>query len=155
MFLIVSIKTINTERAIGVPDGIRCENILEVLEIHPNIINLVQRGSLIDILTIKWLLLVKIYGNIPKVFLKRVIKKILIIMSKFFMFWGENSAVISLVTKEIIISNDLFSRDLIIQILLLKYIIGIKNLSQLLVNISEEFGSKIENRLFIILIYSF
>jgi hypothetical protein len=62
-FLIVSIHTINGIRMVGVPCGTRYLNIWFVL-IHPNIINLTHSGRANVSVTIRWLILVKMYGNI-------------------------------------------------------------------------------------------
>lgn len=60
IFLIVSIKTINGIKIVGVSWGIMWINICWVLLIHPYNINLNQRGSEIDRVNVRCLVLVKI-----------------------------------------------------------------------------------------------
>lgn len=72
ILLIVSIKTIKGIKIFGVPWGIIWANICWELLIHPYNINLNHKGSEIDNDRIKWLVLVKIYGNNPKKLLNKI-----------------------------------------------------------------------------------
>ena len=74
IFLIVSIQTINGIRTAGVPWGTRCANICWVWLIQPYNINLIQRGRARASVRVKWLVLVKIYGNRPKKLLNKIIE---------------------------------------------------------------------------------
>lgn len=53
IFLIVSIKTIKKDRAMGVPKGTKWVNIWFIILIQPYNINKIQNGSAIDKATIK------------------------------------------------------------------------------------------------------
>jgi hypothetical protein len=75
MLLIVSIKTIKGIRIDGVPWGTKWANICLVLLIHPNNINLIQRGRASESVIVIWLVLVKIYGNKPRKLLNRIKEK--------------------------------------------------------------------------------
>lgn len=69
--LIVSMITINGISNVGVPWGTRCSNIWLVFLIHPNSINLIHKGRAKVNVSVKCLVLVKIYGNNPrKLFIK-------------------------------------------------------------------------------------
>ena len=72
IFLIVSIITIKGIKIAGVPCGTKWANICFELLIHPNNINLSQRGRARLKVNVIWLVLVKIYGNRPKKLLKRI-----------------------------------------------------------------------------------
>lgn len=72
MFLIVSINTINGIKTAGVPWGTKWANMWLVLLIHPKNINLNHKGRAKDRVRVKWLVLVKIYGNSPKKLLNKI-----------------------------------------------------------------------------------
>jgi hypothetical protein len=65
-------QTIIGIRAAGVPWGTRCSNIWFALLIHPYIINLIHKGSAKVNVIVKCLVLVKMYGNIPRELLNRI-----------------------------------------------------------------------------------
>lgn len=73
MFLIVSMHTIKGISTPGVPWGTKWQNICWVLLIQPYNINLIHNGRLSDNVKVKWLELVKIYGNSPKKLLNKII----------------------------------------------------------------------------------
>lgn len=91
IFLIDSIKIINGIRILGVPWGTKWVNIWLVILIQPNNIILIQRGSVIDKLMIKCLVLVKIYGNNPKKLLIKInVNKVINIKLKLLFFFNNN-----------------------------------------------------------------
>lgn len=75
MFLIISINTINLIKGIGVPLGTKWANILFVKFIHPKIKNPSHKGKAIVKFIVMCLLGVKIFGNSPIIFIKRISKK--------------------------------------------------------------------------------
>ena len=77
-FLIVSINTIKGIKTLGVPWGIKWQNIWLVLMIQPYSIKLIHKGRLRVSVNVKWLELVKIYGNKPKKLLNKIIANKLI-----------------------------------------------------------------------------
>lgn len=74
IFLIVSIHTINGIKTAGVPWGTKWANICWVLLIHPNSIKLNHKGKASVSVKVKWLVLVKIYGNNPMKLLNKIIE---------------------------------------------------------------------------------
>jgi hypothetical protein len=72
-FLMVSMHTINGIMAAGVPWGTRCSNMWLVLLINPNKMNPTHIGNANVNVTVRWLVLVKIWGNNPRK-LKRISK---------------------------------------------------------------------------------
>jgi hypothetical protein len=71
MFLMVSMMTINGINIVGVPCGTRCSNMWLVFLIHPNSMNLIHIGRASVNVSVKCLVLVKMYGNNPrKLFIK-------------------------------------------------------------------------------------
>lgn len=58
----------------GVPWGTKWANICWVLLIHPYNINVSQNGNAKDKVNVKWLDLVKIYGNSPRKLLNKIIE---------------------------------------------------------------------------------
>lgn len=72
MFLIVSIRTINGISTGGVPWGTKCANMSFVLFIHPKNIKLSHKGRARERVSVKWLVLVKMYGNSPKKLLNKI-----------------------------------------------------------------------------------
>jgi len=77
-FLIVSIITITGIRTAGVPTGTRWTNIFLYWNIIDHKIQPIQNGNARDSVNLRWLELVKIYGNSPKKFEKIINKKNLI-----------------------------------------------------------------------------
>jgi len=73
-FLIVSMMTINGISMVGVPCGTRCSNMWLVFLIHPNSINLSHRGNARVSVSVRCLVLVKIYGNNPRKLFVRIIR---------------------------------------------------------------------------------
>lgn len=74
IFLIVSIHTINGINTAGVPWGTKWANICWVLFNHPNIIKESHKGKAKVRVKVKWLVLVKIYGNNPIKLLNKIIE---------------------------------------------------------------------------------
>lgn len=74
ILLIVSISTINGIRMGGVPWGTKWANIWIVWLIHPYNMNLNHNGSARLRVIVKWLVLVKIYGESPKKLLNIIIE---------------------------------------------------------------------------------
>ena len=72
--LIVSITTINGINIVGVPCGTKCSNIWFVFLIHPNSINLIHIGRARVNVSVKCLVLVKMYGNSPRKLFIRIIR---------------------------------------------------------------------------------
>jgi len=69
--LIVSMITINGINMVGVPWGTKCSNMWLVFLIHPNNINLIHKGKAKVNVSVRCLVLVKMYGNSPrKLFVK-------------------------------------------------------------------------------------
>lgn len=69
--LIVSIITMNGINIVGVPCGTKCSNMWLVFLIHPNNIKLNHKGKASVSVSVKCLVLVKMYGNSPrKLFIK-------------------------------------------------------------------------------------
>lgn len=111
--LIDSIKTINGIKILGVPLGIIWENMKLVLFNHPNVIKLIHSGIENVKEKIKWLDLVKIYGNNPiklfkKIRINREINKIELKVLNF----GVKIILNSLYKVSIINLKNLVSRDL-------------------------------------------
>lgn len=73
-FLMVSMITINGINIDGVPCGTRCSNMWLVFLIHPNSINLNHIGRARVRVRVRWLVLVKMYGNSPRKLFVRIIK---------------------------------------------------------------------------------
>lgn len=73
ILLIVSMQTINGIKILGVPWGTKWQNMCWVLLNHPYNINAIHRGILNIRVKVKWLDLVKIYGNNPKKLLNKII----------------------------------------------------------------------------------
>lgn len=72
--LIVSMITMNGISMVGVPCGTRCSNIWLVFLIHPNNINLIHIGKAKVNVSVKCLVLVKMYGNSPRKLFIRIIR---------------------------------------------------------------------------------
>jgi hypothetical protein len=72
--LIVSIMTINGINIAGVPCSTRCSNKWLVFLIHPNSINLIHIGRARVNVSVRCLVLVKMYGNNPKKLFVRIIR---------------------------------------------------------------------------------
>jgi hypothetical protein len=70
---IVSIITINGISIVGVPWGTKCSNIWLVL-IHPNNTNLIHNGRAGVSVSVRCLVLVKIYGNNPRKLFVKIIR---------------------------------------------------------------------------------
>ena len=85
-FLIVSIITINGINMDGVPWGTRCSNMWLVFLIHPNNINLIHKGRARVNVRIRWLVLVKMYGNNPRKLFIRIIRNRDVRMNEFPLF---------------------------------------------------------------------
>jgi hypothetical protein len=66
--------TINGISIVGVPCGTRCSNMWLLFLIHPNNINLIHRGRAKVSVSVKCLVLVKIYGNIPRKLFVKIIR---------------------------------------------------------------------------------
>lgn len=75
-FLIISIKTINLIRGVGVPLGTKCLSILLVNFVHPNAINPIHKGNESIMFIEICLVGVKILGNKPITLTHKIIKKI-------------------------------------------------------------------------------
>lgn len=73
-FLIISIKTINLIKGVGVPLGTKCLNILLVNLIHPKIKNPIHIGNDNIIFIEICLVGVKIFGNSPIIFTHKIKK---------------------------------------------------------------------------------
>lgn len=74
IFLIVSIHTINGIKIAGVPCGTKWANICCVLLIQPYSIKHNHKGKAKVKVNVKWLVLVKIYGNKPIKLLNKIIE---------------------------------------------------------------------------------
>ena len=85
-FLIVSIITINGISMVGVPWGTRCSNMWLMFLIHPNSINLTHKGKASVSVRIRYLVLVKMYGNSPKRLFIRIIRNRDVRMNEFPLF---------------------------------------------------------------------
>lgn len=85
-FLIVSIITINGINIVGVPCGTKCSNMWLVFLIHPNSINLSHIGSARVNVSVKCLVLVKMYGNNPRKLFIRIIRNRDVKMNEFPLF---------------------------------------------------------------------
>jgi len=72
--LIVSMITMNGINMDGVPCGTRCSNMWLVFLIHPNSINLNHIGRAKVSVSVKCLVLVKMYGNSPRKLFAKIIK---------------------------------------------------------------------------------
>ena len=64
--LIVSMISINSINTVGVPWGTKCSNMWLVLSIHLNNMNLIHRGRAKVSVSVKSLVLVKMYSNNPR-----------------------------------------------------------------------------------------
>lgn len=73
IFLIISIRTINLIKAVGVPLGTRWLNIFLVKFVHPKIINPSHRGKEIIKFSVMCLDGVKMFGNKPIIFKNKII----------------------------------------------------------------------------------
>lgn len=78
MLLIVSIQTMKGIKIAGVPIGTKWVNICWVLLIHPKSIKHNHNGKDKDKVNVKWLVLVKIYGNNPMKLLNIIIENTVI-----------------------------------------------------------------------------
>jgi hypothetical protein len=72
--LIVSMITINGISMVGVPCGTRCSNMWLVFLIHPNNINLIHKGRAKVNVSVRCLVIVKIYGNSPRKLFVKIIR---------------------------------------------------------------------------------
>ena len=70
----------------GVPWGTRCSNMWLVFLIHPNNINLIHKGRARVNVRIRWLVLVKMYGNNPRKLFIRIIRNRDVRMNEFPLF---------------------------------------------------------------------
>jgi hypothetical protein len=151
-FLIVSITTINGISMVGVPCGTRCSNIWLVFLIHPNSINLIHKGNASVSVSVRWLVLVKMYGNSPRKLFARIIKNSEVRMNEFPLFSFPFLKIVFISWCNLFISRltIILFREGINQIL-----VGIKSSPiAVLVQFSDMFlisvvGSKIENRFLI------
>ena len=84
--LIVSMVTINGISMVGVPCGTKCSNMWLVVLIHPNNINLIHRGRAKVSVSVRCLVLVKMYGNNPKKLFVRIIRNNDVRMNEFPLF---------------------------------------------------------------------
>ena len=84
--LIVSMITINGINMVGVPWGTKCSNMWLVFLIHPNNINLIHRGRAKFSVSVRCLVLVKIYGNNPKKLFAGIIRNSDVKMNEFPLF---------------------------------------------------------------------
>jgi hypothetical protein len=85
-FLMVSMMTMNGINIVGVPCGTRCSNMWFVFLIHPNSINLTHRGSASVSVRVRWLVLVKTYGNSPRKLFVRIMRNREVKMNEFPLF---------------------------------------------------------------------
>jgi hypothetical protein len=153
MFLIVSIHTINGIRIGGVPCGTRWVSMCLVLLIHPNIINLVHNGRAIVNVNVRCLVLVKMYGNRPKVLFIRIIENndVNISVLPLLIFFVPRSVLSSSCIFFIVLFHAALFRDGIIHIL-----VGMINSPNIVLNqfidVLNMFvdGSNTENRFLII-----
>jgi hypothetical protein len=72
--LIVSLITINGINTVGVPCGTKCSNMWLVFLIHRNNINLIHKGRAEVSVSVKWLVVAKIYGNSSRKLFVRIIR---------------------------------------------------------------------------------
>ena len=84
--LIVSMITMNGINMDGVPCGTRCSNMWLVFLIHPNSINLSHIGKASVRVSVRCLVLVKMYGNSPKKLFVKIIKNKDVRMNEFPLF---------------------------------------------------------------------
>jgi hypothetical protein len=84
--LIVSIITMNVISMVGVPWGTRCSNMWLVFLINPNNINLIHKGMARVSVSVKCLVLVKMYGNNPRKLFVRIIRNNDVRMNEFPLF---------------------------------------------------------------------
>jgi hypothetical protein len=82
-FLIVSIITMNGISIVGVPFGTGCSNTWLVFLIHPNNINLNHNGRANVRVSVKCLVLVKMYGNSPRKIVVKIIRNSAVKINKF------------------------------------------------------------------------
>ena len=73
MLLIVSMMTINDINIDVFPCGTRCSNMWLVFSIHPNSININHIGRARVSVSVRCLVLVKMYGNSPRKFLLKLL----------------------------------------------------------------------------------
>jgi hypothetical protein len=85
-FLIVSMITMNGINIDGVPCGTRCSNMWLVFLIHPNNINLSHSGKARVSVSVKCLVLVKMYGNNPRKLFVRIIRNSEVKINEFPLF---------------------------------------------------------------------
>jgi hypothetical protein len=78
--------TINGINIVGVPWGTRCSNMWFAFLIHPNNINLIHRGRAKVSVSVRCLVLVKMYGNNPKKLFVRIIRNNDVYMNEFPLF---------------------------------------------------------------------
>jgi hypothetical protein len=84
--LIVSMMTINGISIVGVPWGTKCSNIWLVFLIHPYSINVIHKGNARVSVSVKCLVLVKMYGNDPRKLFARIIRNSDVKMNEFPLF---------------------------------------------------------------------
>jgi hypothetical protein len=152
IFLIVSINTIKGIRTGGVPCGTKCANMWLVLLIHPKNIKLIHKGKARDSVKVKWLVLVKMYGNKPKKLLNKIkVNNEINIKVVPEYLWIPNKVLNSLWRVVKILFQKIFKRDGINQNIIGKNkipkneLIQLRDRLKILVD-----GSKIENKFIII-----
>lgn len=152
-FLIVSIHTINGISIGGVPCGTRWVNMCLVLLIHPNIINLTHKGRAIVNVSVRCLVLVKIYGNKPSILFIRIIENndVNIRVLPLLVFFVSRSVLSSSCIFFIVLFHAVLFRDGIVHILVGMVINPSIVLNQFIdvLNIFVD-GSNTENRFLII-----
>lgn len=152
-FLIVSMITMNGISMVGVPWGTRCSNMWFVFLIHPNSINLTHRGKASVSVSVRWLVLVKMYGNRPKKLFVRIIRNSDVKMNVFplLMFLFLEIVFISWCILFIRILMVMLFRDgishILVGISISPMIVLVQFNGRLLISVV---GSKIENRFLII-----
>ena len=78
--------TINGINMVGVPWGTKCSNIWLVFLIHPNSINLIHKGRAKVNVSVRCLVLVKMYGNCPRKLFIKIIRNSDVKMNEFPLF---------------------------------------------------------------------
>ena len=151
-FLIVSMTTMNGISIVGVPCGTRCSNMWLGFLIHPNSINLTHSGKANVKVSVKCLVLVKMYGNNPRKLFIKIIRNREVKINEFPLFSFPFLRIVFISWCSLFISRLIIMlfRDGINQIL-----DGISSSPiAVLVQLSDRFlisvvGSKIENKFLI------